>query len=166
MAGPVVGMAVVWVLLWGSPTPANVLSGLAVGVLVTGLSRLPVVGAGARPRLGGCLRLLGWFTMDVARSGARVAWQAVRPGPPPVNAMIAVPLRTTSDLTMVVTAMALSALPGSLVIEVRRSNQTLYVHVLGIEEQGGLDKARADALALEKRVIRAIGTAHDRSEVL
>ncbi|RBQ15637.1 Na+/H+ antiporter subunit E [Spongiactinospora rosea] len=166
IAAPVVGMAVIWVLLWGNLSFANVLSGLAVGLLVAALSRLPHVGAGARVRIGGCLRLLGWFVLDMARSGTRVGWQALRPGPPPVNAVIAVALRTQSDLTMVFTALALSALPGSLVVEVRRSRQTLYVHVLGVDEQGGLDKARQDALDLEKRVIRAIGTADDRREVL
>ncbi|MFD0657336.1 Na+/H+ antiporter subunit E [Thermocatellispora tengchongensis] len=116
-----------------------------------------------RPRLPWhCLRLFAWFVADMASSAANVAWQAVRPGPQPPNAVIAVTLRTRSDLTMTITALALCAVPGSLITEVRRSTATLYIHVLGVRAESELERVRRGVLALERRVIRALGNAEDR----
>ncbi|MCG5215785.1 Na+/H+ antiporter subunit E [Streptosporangium sp. KLBMP 9127] len=162
---PIIGLAAIWVLMWGNLSVANVLSGVLVAVLITWLTRLPRVGGDARIAPWGCVRLLGWFLADMVISSSRVAWQAVRPGPPPVCAVIAVTLRSRSDLTMTVTALTLSAVPGSLVVEVRRSAGILYLHVLGVDREHDLEHTRLGVLALEARVIRAIGSGEERGRL-
>jgi multicomponent Na+:H+ antiporter subunit E len=159
---PVVGLAVVWVLMWGNLSWANVLSGLVVAVVVTAVARLPRVGGAARISPPGCLRLLVWFAAELVVASTRVAWQAVRPGPPPVSAVIAVTLLARRDLAITLTALTISAVPGSLVVEVRRSAGTLYLHVLGVDDHHSLERTRQGVLDLEKRVIRAIGTEEER----
>ncbi|GAA5081694.1 Na+/H+ antiporter subunit E [Thermocatellispora tengchongensis] len=159
---PLITLTALWVLLWGNVSVANIVSGLVLAAGLTRLSRLPPTGGGARVSPWHCLRLFAWFVADMASSAANVAWQAVRPGPQPPNAVIAVTLRTRSDLTMTITALALCAVPGSLITEVRRSTATLYIHVLGVRAESELERVRRGVLALERRVIRALGNAEDR----
>jgi len=157
-----VGLTVIWVLMWGDPSVANVLSGLLLALLVTRLSRLPVPRTRARYSPVGCLRLLLWFARELLLSACQVAWQAVRPGPQPANSIIAVTLRTDSDLTLTIVALTVCAIPGSLVLEVRRSTGTLFIHVLGVSGADGLERARRSVRTAERRVVDAIGTREDR----
>lgn len=158
----VVTLAALWVLLWGDLSVANVLAGLLLGSVLVWSFRLPKVARGARVNPWYCLRLLVWFLGDLIVSAVNVAWLAVRVGRPPVNAVLAVTLRTHADLTMTVVALTLSAAPGNLVIEVRRSTGTLYMHVLGIGDPSAIERVRQGVLDLEKRVIKAIGDQEDR----
>lgn len=49
-------------------------------------------------------------------------------------------------------------MPGSTVIEARRAAGILYVHVLGVDDAAGREAARADVLAVERSLVRALGT--------
>ena len=59
--------------------------------------------------------------------------------------MIEVDLRTHSDFVLTVVAEMVSLVPGSLVVEARRSTHTLFLHVLDARDQAGVDDARAGA---------------------
>src|SRR3712207_7337590 len=67
-------------LLWGTWSWANLISGLLVALTVLTLLPLPHVVGGARVRPLPLLVFLGHFVVDLLVSGAEVAWQAVRPG--------------------------------------------------------------------------------------
>lgn len=159
--GPVVLLMVVWVLLWGKVTVGNIVSGLLVGSLVMATFPLPRIVVDGRPRPTRVLRFAGRFVVDLVTASLQVAWLALKPGVPP-SAVVRVGLRARSELLMTVTAEALSLVPGSLVIELRRSDGTLFLHVLGVYDPAGVERARADVLALEARVIRAFGDAEDQ----
>lgn len=161
-AAQIVLLALLWVLLWGDLSAANALSGLLLGgLLVLGLP-LPSPQRRVRVSLWHSLRLLAWFLAELISSAWMVAWRAVRVGRPPVNAVVSVTLRTRSDRTLTVVALAMTAIPGSLVLEVRRSTATLYMHVLGPREGDVREAIQRDLLDLERRVIRAMGDEEDR----
>ncbi|MDP3893456.1 Na+/H+ antiporter subunit E, partial [Nocardioides sp.] len=73
------------------------------------------------------------------------------------NAIIEVPLRTPSDLVLTIVGQMLSLIPGSLLIEARRSTHTIYLHILDVADATDCGAAREHALALEARVVRALG---------
>ncbi len=148
-------LAVVWVLLWGSVTWGNVLAGALLGVLVVVLLPLPPLPFHGHVRPLRVLALVGRFGVDLAIASFQVAWQAIRPGRQPRGAVVGVRLRNPSDIYLTVTAELSSLVPGSLVVEVHRLTGMLYLHVLDLEAYGGVDKVRADVLALEARVLRA-----------
>ena len=50
-----------------------------------------------------------------------------------------------------------SLVPGSLVVEARRSTHSLFLHVLDARDQVGVDRMRAQVHALERRVVLAFG---------
>ncbi len=54
---------------------------------------------------------------DLAVSSVQVAWQSVRPGPPPRSSIVAVEVPDDSELLMAMLVECLSLVPGSVVVE-------------------------------------------------
>lgn len=157
---PLVGwLAVVWVGLWGSVTPANVLGGLAVGaglVVLLPLTEVPSQGV-VRPLA--LLRFLGFFVVDLVRASLRVVALALRPRLRMRQAVIAVPVRGASDRLLTLLANAISLTPGTLTLEVDRPRSTLYVHVLDVGPgPDAVERVRASILHVERLAILAVGS--------
>ena len=152
-----VWLTVVWVALWGDVSVANILGGLAVSVAVCLVFPLPPLRMGLHVNL---LRL-GWLVLhflgDVVAASAQVAWVTMQLGRQPRNAVIEVDLRTRSDLVLTIVAEMVSLVPGSLVVEARRSTHTLFLHVLDAKDMSGAERMRTQVFALERRVVRALG---------
>lgn len=154
----IVWLAAVWVLLWGRLSWGNVLAGLVLGVVVTwGLRMVPVDFHG-RVHPWRLLVLLARFAVDVVRASVEVALIALTPGYTPRGAVIGVQLRSHSDLYLTLTAELVSLVPGSLVVEAHRLTGMLYLHVLDLDRSGGVDAVRADVLAQEERLLRALAS--------
>lgn len=150
--------AVIWVLLWGDLSWANVLSGMALGALVAVAFPLPPFGTAATLRPGHLLRLAGRFFSDLVLASFQVAWSAVTPGPTPEGGLVSVQLRTRSELFIATTAGLSSMVPGTLVIDHDQPSATLQLHVLDLDRSGGNDAVRESTLALEARVLRAFAS--------
>lgn len=151
-------LAVVWTLLWGDLTVGNVLSGIAVGFVVTFAFPLPAIGFRVRVRPWPFLLLAGYFLSELTVASFQVAGQALNPRFTPRGAVIGVKLRNPADLYLTITAELSSLVPGSLVIEAHRLTGMLYLHVLDLEAHGGADKVRQHTLDLEARVLRAMAS--------
>ncbi|MEV6704866.1 Na+/H+ antiporter subunit E [Micromonospora wenchangensis] len=152
-------LVVVWNLLWGNFSPANLLAGLLVGGAVLVFFPLPPVSFGGRLRPRALLRLAGVFVVELVSASIHVAAIAVRPGFRPRGAIIGVRLRVRTDLNLALTAELLSLVPGTLIVEVDRDSGVLYVHVLDVRSPADLTGSRDRILAVEERVVRAVGSA-------
>lgn len=160
-----IGLVLVWTLLWGSFTWANVISGLVVAVVVLAAFPLPPVTYAGRIRP---LRLLLFglrFLRDLVVASVEIAALAFRFGHTPHSAIIAVQLRVRSDLNITLTGEALSLVPGSLIVEVDQTTGTLYVHVLGVRDHTEVEHFRQSVLELEARIIAAVGSDDERRRV-
>jgi multicomponent Na+:H+ antiporter subunit E len=146
----------VWVALWGDLSTANVLGGLATAVAVCLVFPLPPLRMGLHVHP---LRL-GWlvlhFLADVVAASAQVAWVTMQLHRQPRNAVIEIDLKTRSDFVLTVVAEMVSLVPGSLVVEARRSTHTLFLHVLDAKDMSGVESMRTQVFALERRVVRAL----------
>lgn len=151
-------LTAVWVLLWGDLSAANVVSGLAVSVFVVVVFPLPPIVFDGRIHLVGMLKLLGHFAVDLVIASGQVASHVLRLGRQPASAVIQVDLRSRSDLYLTLTAELLSLVPGSLVVEARRSTSTLFLHVLGVRDDSDVELARRRALEQERRVMYALAS--------
>jgi multicomponent Na+:H+ antiporter subunit E len=156
-----VWLVLVWNLLWGTWSWANLLSGTAVALVVTTFLPLPPVVGGTRVRPGPLVALLGAFLLDLVVSAAQVAWRTLSPAGVRRSAIITVAMRTDSDLLLTVIAEALSLVPGSIVIDLDREAQTLALHVLDVVDLAAVERARARVVRMEERVVRALGTDRD-----
>ncbi|MCZ2818805.1 Na+/H+ antiporter subunit E [Modestobacter sp. VKM Ac-2977] len=154
-------LVLIWILLWGTWSWANLLSGILVAVVVTNVLPLPAVIAGARLRPVPLLRFAGYFLKDLAVSSAQVAWQTIRPGGMNQGAIIAVQLRTDSDLLLTLIAESLTLVPGSIVLDLDRPRRTLGIHLLNAADADDVERQRAGVFTTEERIVRAFGTRED-----
>ena len=160
----VVWLTVVWVLLWGDLSWANVLAGALIGFVVTRALPMPTIEFHGRVRPGPLLRLLGRFVVDLVRASVQVARLAMTPGRVPRGAVLAVQLRSHSDLYLTLTAQLCSLVPGSIVVEAHRITGTLYVHLLDVDMVGGIEQGRAHVLENEARILRALASDAELAE--
>ncbi|WP_308123284.1 Na+/H+ antiporter subunit E [Modestobacter marinus] len=154
-------LVLVWMLLWGTRSWANLLSGLLVATLLMTVLPLPPVEGGNRLRPIALLGFLGRFALDLVTSAGQVAWQALRPGPPRCGAIVRVPLRTDSELLLTMVAEAVSLVPGSLVVDLDREQSVLSVHLLYVRDLDDVAQQKAHVLDVEERLARAFGSAAD-----
>ena len=150
--------AVIWVLLWGDLSLANLVSGFLLGLLITWVFPLPPIDFHGRFRPLGVLRLVTRFAVDLVRASFEVSIIAIRPRYVPRGAVIGVQLRSHSDLYLTLTAELASLVPGSLVVEAHRLTGMLYLHVLDVRISGGVEAARQAVLDQEERVLRAFAS--------
>lgn len=151
-------LVVLWMLLWGSITPLTIVTGVVVALGVTRAFYLPPV------ELSGRFNLF-WFIAFVARvlgemviASFQVALLAIGPRSRHESALIKVDLHTRSDFILTGTALAVSLVPGSIVVEVDRTTTVLYVHTLSVHSAAEVEKARAHVLGLERSLLRAWGS--------
>lgn len=152
----VVWLTGVWVFLWGRLDLPVVLSGVVLGTVMCVLAPLPRLADPLRARPWAVVKLTGYLAWDLLRSSVQVTWQIMRPARPR-PAVLAVPLRCRGDVMMAMTAIAVSAVPGTTVIDVRREDWTMILHVLDVHESD-VETVRASVWKLESLIVRAFGT--------
>lgn len=151
-------LTTVWVLLWGTLSWANVISGVLVATVLLAVFPLPPVTFAGRFRPLPAARFLLRFNWDLVVASIHIAWLALRPRHTPRGAIIAVPLRVNTDLNLTLVGEALSLVPGSLILEADRATGTLYVHVIGVRTIEEVERFRRGVYELEARIVNAIGS--------
>lgn len=156
----VLGLTALWMLLWGTPSAANALTGVVVGAVVCVVFPLPPIETRVRLRPLGVLRFAGRFAIDMVASSWRLN-RYILGTRRPLSAVVAVRLRAPGDLMLTITSAAVCAVPGSNVLDVHRPSGTVYLHVVGAGKEAEREQARYEVLRLEARVVRAFGTRAD-----
>ena len=157
----VIGLVVLWLLLWRSVEPLTIVTGVITALVVVRTFELPPVPHIGRFRPLAALSLLVWFCRQLVVASVQVAAQAFRaigPGNGPVSGIVKAQLRTRDDLLLSLTAVVLALIPGTVIVEVDRAESVLYLHVLNGATPQSLDAARRSALETERRLVRAIGS--------
>lgn len=147
------GLMLVWVLLWGDVSPANVLSGLLVGLLITVLLPLPPVPIEGRLHPMSLLRLVIQVAYYLVMSSIQVAWLAVRPGPPPRTAVLRAHLALKSDLVLALAVNIMNLIPGGIVLEIDQTRRLIYVHVLDVGTDRGVNRFYHQVAEVERLLI-------------
>lgn len=153
-----VALVLLWMMLWGSVTPLTIITGIVVALVVTSTFYLPPV------QLSGRFNPF-WFVVFVLRvlgemviASFQVALIAIGPRDRHRGALIKIDLHTRSDFILTGTALAVSLVPGSVVVEVDRASTVLYVHSLSVRSPAEVEKARRHVFSLERDLLRAWGS--------
>jgi len=154
-------LVVLWMLLWGQFTPLSFVTGLVLAVLVTRAFYLPPIEFSGRLNVWYFALFAGHFFWRLVVGSFQVALQAFSPQPIRGNGVIAAQMVTRSDLIMTLTAIAVSLIPGSLVLEADRERSILYLHVLGAGPGDSVATARAEVARVERSLVRALGSRED-----
>lgn len=152
------GLVLLWCLLWGMFDLLTLVTGLGIALLVSFLFYLPAVELSGRINVWRTAVFLGRLLVDIVRASAEITWLVLRPSFRSSNALIAVRLRTSSDLIMSWTAEAVSIVPGSIVVDLDRTASTLYLHALNVHDDRDIEQVVAEVLGTERRLILAIGS--------
>ncbi len=157
-----IGLVLTWMLLWREFSWLSLVSGFVVSIVAMRMFYLPPVILAGRFHLWWALRYLVYFLWHLTLASVQVAMLAMKPGPPPRTAIIAVRLVTRSDFILTLVSLTISLIPGSLVVEVDRFKSTLYLHVLNTPTQREIRGMREQTMYIERLLIRALGS---RSEL-
>lgn len=149
-------LTVAWVVMWGTVSVANILSGLVLGALILTVLRMPPISVGVRVHPVAGIVLLVRFLLDVVVASFHMAWLAVRPGRPPAASVVTTQLNTRNELLQTVVAEMMSLVPGSLVVDLRPDSGRLSMHVLDVGTPAQADRFRQRVLDQERRVLAAL----------
>ncbi|NUR15368.1 MAG: Na+/H+ antiporter subunit E [Dermatophilaceae bacterium] len=150
-------IALVWVLLWDRVTWGNLVNGILVGLVVTYAFPLPSIEFQGRLRPHRLAWLIVRFVADLVVASWQVMLLAFG-NHRPRNAVIEVQLRSRSDFYLTITAELVALVPGSVVVDARRSTSVLYLHLLDVHDEAGIAAQRAHVLEVERRVVRTFGS--------
>ncbi|OBF46163.1 Na+/H+ antiporter subunit E [Mycolicibacterium peregrinum] len=148
-------LMLVWVLLWGSLSAANIIAGLAVAVVITVLLPLPAVPVEGRLHLLSLARLAVQVAVWLVMSSFQMAWLAVRPGPLPVNAVLRAHLAIKSDLVLALGVNIVNLTPGTIVLEIDQARRLIYVHVVDAGSDKAIERFHNQITTLERLLVAA-----------
>jgi multicomponent Na+:H+ antiporter subunit E len=146
-------LVLVWILLWGTVSAANILSGLAVALLITLLLPLPAVPIEGRVHPLSLLRLVFTVAYYLVLSSVQVAWLAVKPGPPPLSAVLRAHLAVKSDLVLALAVNIFNLIPGSIVLEIDQSRRMLYMHVIDVGSDRAVSRFYSQVSVVERLLV-------------
>jgi multicomponent Na+:H+ antiporter subunit E len=148
-------LTLVWILLWGTVSAANVLSGLAIALVITVLLPLPAVPVEGRLRPVSFVKLVVYVSWSLVVSSTQVAWLAVKPGPIPPTAVLRAHLNIKSDLVLALAVNVINLIPGSIVLEIDQTRRLIYVHVIDVGSQRAVDRFYRQTATVERLMVDA-----------
>jgi multicomponent Na+:H+ antiporter subunit E len=154
-------LILVWILLWGSFSAANVLSGLAIALVITVLLPLPVVPIEGRVHPFSLLRLIGLVAWYLVMSSLQLAWLAVKPGPPPLSAVLRAHLAIKSDLVLALAVNIINLTPGSIVLEIDQIRRMIYVHVIDVGSERAVKTFYRQVAQIERMLVASFERERD-----
>ncbi len=86
----------------------------------------------ARLHLLSLLKLVALVADYLVLSSFQVAWMAIRPGPPPLVAVLRAHLALKSDLVLALAVNIFNLIPGSIVLEIDQARRILYIHLIDV----------------------------------
>ncbi|MCV7230204.1 Na+/H+ antiporter subunit E [Mycolicibacterium komossense] len=150
-----VWLTLVWILLWGTISVANILSGLAIALLITVLLPLPPVPVQGKVHPISLLHLIVRVSWYLVVSSTQVAWLAIRPGPPPLNAVLRAHLNLKSDLVLALAVNIFNLIPGSIVLEIDQRRRLIYAHVIDVGSERSVNHFYKQVKQVERLLIKA-----------
>ena len=148
-----VWLTLVWMLLWGNVSAANVISGLAVALVITLLLPLPEVPVEGRLHPISLARLVIRVGYYLVLSSVQVAWLAIKPGPPPQTAVLRAHLAIKSDLILALAVNVINLIPGSIVLEIDQTRRLIYVHVIDVGSEASVQRFYRQIADVERLMI-------------
>jgi multicomponent Na+:H+ antiporter subunit E len=148
-----VWLTLVWILLWGTVSAANILSGLAVALIITLLLPLPPVPIEGRVHPISLLRLAGLVGWYLVLSSLQLARLAVKPGPPPLSAVLRAHMAIKSDLVLALAVNIINLTPGTIVLEIDQVRRMIYVHVIDVGSDRAVNRFYRQIAQIERLLV-------------
>ncbi|QPK78922.1 Na+/H+ antiporter subunit E [Corynebacterium lizhenjunii] len=150
----VLWLTIMWCLLMGEVSVANIVGGILVGLAVTMALPLPAMPLSGLDISWGLLArfILVWIG-EFFQASVKVAWLALRPAAPPKTAILTVPMRVDSEFVLALSVMLYNLQPGGAVTDIDIASRQLTVHILDADNPQAIARELAAIARLEKSMI-------------
>ncbi|MDY6051282.1 MAG: Na+/H+ antiporter subunit E [Rothia sp. (in: high G+C Gram-positive bacteria)] len=155
---PFLWLVFVWCALWQDFSLRFIAFGMVLAALTMSVFRLPTLYLSNRFNIFYAARFTVEFFWNIAKASVEVMWLAATFRPPLRNSIVAVQLRTQSDLLLTAISHTMSLIPGSVVVEVDRSLSVLYFHVLNASTPEEIEHFTDQVAYFEELIIKAAGS--------
>src|SRR5262245_731802 len=149
-----------WLLAWGELSVANIVSGVAL-IVVLMLAFLSPRDRDTRVHPFAMVRLLVYVLGQLVVSNWLVAREIVSPRSRVQTGVVGYRVQQPSDLTLTLMSNILALAPGTMPVDVTNDPPTLYVHFLLLSD---VEDARRRMARLETFVVAAVGTRSAKTE--
>lgn len=163
---PFLWMVFVWCALWQDFSLPFLAFGAVLAVLTMSVFKLPTLYLSNRFNILWATRFLLIFLWKMAKASIEVTWLAATFRPPLRNSVVAVQLHTRSDLLLTAVSHTMSLIPGSVVVEVDRSQSVIYFHVLNHETEEEIESFVREVGYFEALIIKAVGSREEYESLL
>ncbi|MFO8154329.1 Na+/H+ antiporter subunit E [Thioalkalivibrio sp.] len=149
-----VALMLIWVVLTGAFTGANLVVGFVLGYLILGLALRDrpefAKYIGKVPRFIG---FIGYFFWELLVSNLKVAYDVLTPTHHMCPGVIAMPLEARTDGEITIVANLISLTPGTLSLDVSTDRKVLYIHVMYM---GNRDEVIRGIKSFEARILEVL----------
>ena len=158
-----IGLALIWMLVTGQFTPANLLVGFVVGYITLFLVRRVIGPSAYFGKVWQVLSFLIFFLRELIEANVRVAIDVLTPGPRMQPRVMSVPLDARSDLEITLLANLVSLTPGTLSLDISSDRRTLYIHAMYALDEEAVRRQIKEGM--EQRVLMLVrrGSRYDSS---
>lgn len=157
------GLVIVWIMLVGEITVGAAVFGLIVGVTVQLIFPMPVIPQVGRMRVIRLIWLILVTLWGLATASFVVAGQVLAFKRRTRNSVVSVDLRSDDAFSSTLTAVLVTLVPGSVVLEVYGGR--LLVHVFDTQDDASLEHWIEGVHKQEALVLRAFGTREEVAEI-
>lgn len=158
-----VWFVVLWCMLWADLSVANVLSGLAVGVVAIALvSRLGAPAHHERAVISpvGLVVFVAHVLWSLIKSNLFLAWEIVTPTNTIATGTIEVPLRSSSPAIAMAVSNVVTLTPGTVTVGIDDESSRLTIGVLHLIDRS---EVVSDVQRTEQLAIKAFGSRRVRA---
>ncbi len=149
-----IGLALIWAILTGLFSPANLAAGFILGYFVLRAARRIMKPSQYFNTLPNFFEFAGYFIWELILANLRLAYDVLTPRHRMRPRVLALPLDTKTDGETTLLATLISLTPGTLSLDVSADRSMLYVHAMYASDPDAV--RRAIKKGLEKRVIDLI----------
>ena len=147
-------LAMIWTLLQGRLSTADVIVGFVLGYLIIGVSQRLLGSGNYSRKVVQVLSFMAYVGWDIFTASLALAWLTLQPKLKLSPAVIAIPLDVKTDFEIVVLANLIALSPGTLSLDVSNDKGTIFVHTISHDDPDVFRAAIKDGM--ERRVLEGM----------
>ena len=156
-----VWIIIMWCMLMGEVTVANLVGGLLASLFIVFALPLPAMPvAGISVSWGKLFIFMAQWFVELMEASIKVGWLAVRPQEVPKTAIVKLPMRVENEFVLALAVSLYNLQPGGTVSDIDIANRMLTIHLLNADSEGHLERESAAVRKLEADMISIFERSH------
>ena len=156
-----VWIIVMWCMLMGEVTVANLAGGLLASLFIVFALPLPAMPvAGISVSWGKLFIFMAQWFVELMEASLKVGWLAVRPQEVSKTAIVKLPMRVENEFVLALAVSLYNLQPGGTVSDIDIANRMLTIHLLNADSEEHLEREIAAVRKLEADMIAIFERSH------